>query len=308
MPPRDRESTLGVIYGLAAFVWWGVCPLYFKAVAHVAPDEVLAHRVLWSLLLLLVLLKLRGRLPMLRQALTHGPTARTLALTSALISVNWFVFIWAVGRGFLLEASLGYFINPLVNVLLGFVFLGERLRRLQTVSVILAALAVTWLTLRVGRVPVIALTLAFSFGFYGLLRKTVRADGMTGLTAETLLLAPFAAAWLLHLEARDALAFVHRDLRTDLLLPAAGVVTALPLVWYANAARRLRYATVGFLQYAAPSLQFLLAVVAFGEPFTRTHLAAFACIWTALGLYSWDSWRALRPVGGHRNQLRIPRI
>jgi len=308
VPPRDRESTLGVIYGLAAFVWWGVCPLYFKAVAHVAPDEVLAHRVLWSLLLLLVLLKLRGRLPMLRQALTHGPTARTLALTSALISVNWFVFIWAVGRGFLLEASLGYFINPLVNVLLGFVFLGERLRRLQTVSVILAALAVTWLTLRVGRVPVIALTLAFSFGFYGLLRKTVRADGMTGLTAETLLLAPFAAAWLLHLEARDALAFVHRDLRTDLLLPAAGVVTALPLVWYANAARRLRYATVGFLQYAAPSLQFLLAVVAFGEPFTRTHLAAFACIWTALGLYSWDSWRALRPVGGHRNQLRIPRI
>ena len=308
MPPRDRESTLGVIYGLAAFVWWGVCPLYFKAVAHVAPDEVLAHRVLWSLLLLLVLLKLRGRLPMLRQALTHGPTARTLALTSALISVNWFVFIWAVGRGFLLEASLGYFINPLVNVLLGFVFLGERLRRLQTVSVILAALAVTWLTLRVGRVPVIALTLAFSFGFYGLLRKTVRADGMTGLTAETLLLAPFAAAWLLHLEARDALAFLHRGLRTDLLLPAAGVVTALPLVWYANAARRLRYATVGFLQYAAPSLQFLLAVVAFGEPFTRTHLAAFACIWTALGLYSWDSWRALRPVGGHRNQLRIPRI
>ncbi len=293
--PHDRNSRIGVAYGLAAYTAWGFIALYFKAVAHVPPLEVLAHRIVWSLLLLIALLAVRGRLADLRSALADRATVLTLGGTTILIAVNWYVFIWAVTNGHVLQASLGYFINPLVNVLLGVIFLGERLRRAQTASVALAACGVAWLTLRVGQVPVISLALALSFGFYGLLRKKVRADGMTGLTAETLLLAPIALLFLGRLEMRGDLAFTHLDRATDLLLPLGGVVTAVPLVWFANAARRLRYATVGFLQYIAPSLQFLLAVAAFGEPFTRDHLATFACIWTALGIYTWDALRGARP-------------
>jgi len=291
---QDRNSRIGVAYGIAAYFAWGFIALYFKAVAHVAPFEVLSHRIVWSLVLLLVLLGARGRLGLIARALRNRRTAATLTGTTLLIALNWYVFIWAVSNGHLLQASLGYFINPLVNVLLGYLFLGERLRRAQTISVVLAAAAVTWLTLKMGRVPVISLALAFSFGFYGLLRKKVDADATTGLAAETLLLTPVALAYLLHLENAGDLAFTHIDSRTDILLPLGGLVTAVPLIWFANAARRLRYSTVGFLQYIAPSLQFLLAVVAFGEPFTNTHLVAFGLIWTALALYSHDAIRSAR--------------
>jgi chloramphenicol-sensitive protein RarD len=290
----STDKRKGILYGLAAYGWWGFVAIYFKVVAHVAPLEVLAQRVVWSVVLLSILIHLRGRTPEMLRILRDRKCLLTLILTASLISINWLVFIWAVGNGYLLQASLGYFINPLVNILLGVVFLRERLSRWQTVSVGLAAVAVIWLTLQTGQFPVIALTLAFTFGIYGLLRKQVKVDGMLGLNAETLLLLPLALAYLIWSYNQGSLAFGMIDTRTTLLLTAAGVVTALPLVWFVNSAQRLPYSTVGFLQYIAPSLQFAQAVVLFHEPFTRMHACAFSLIWLALLLFSWDTFRANR--------------
>lgn len=288
-----RAKRLGVAYGLAAYLWWGFIALYFKAVSSVGPLEVLAHRVLWSLLFLLLFQTARGRLPSLLAVLRDRRSVGLLAVTTLLIAVNWLVFIWSVFNGHLLEASLGYFINPLVNVLLGVVFLGERLRRVQTVAVVLAGLGVLWLALGSGTPPWIALILAASFGLYGLLRKIARPDGLTGLAVETLLLAPLAVGWLWYSGRQGTLAFGVEGWGRSLLLAAAGPVTALPLVWFAEGARRLRYATLGFLQYLAPTFQFLLAVTLFGEAFTRTHAVSFGFIWTALAVYSIDTARSL---------------
>lgn len=288
------EARRGVVFGLLAYGSWGFFPLFFKALAAVPPLEVLAHRIVWSALFLLAYLGARGRLRDLAAVARDRRTLLTLTATTALIAVNWYVFIWAVARGHVLQASLGYYINPLVNVVLGFLCLGERLRPAQRWCVLLAAAGVTWLGVSFGRVPLIALVLAGSFGLYGLLRKTVRADAPTGLACETLLLLPAALALLLHARSTGQLVFRHAGARTDLLLLAAGPLTALPLMWFADAARRLRLATLGFLQYISPSLQFALAVAVFGEPFTPAHRVAFACIWLALALYSLDTARALR--------------
>jgi len=291
-----REARRGVAYGLLAYGAWGFIAVYFKAVAAVPPLEVLAHRMVWSAVFLCLFAALRGRGRDIVAAVRDRRSVLTLAATALLVSLNWYVFIWAVTHGRLLQASLGYFINPLVNVLLGFVFLGERLRRAQTASVALAGAGVAWLGWHIGQVPHIALVLAFTFGFYGLLRKRARADALAGLTVETLLMFGPAVAYLLSLEAGGRLAFLHRDGSLTLLLVAAGPVTATPLLWFANAARRLRLATVGFLQYLAPTFQFLLAVAAYGEPFSPAHRVAFACIWTALGIYTLDALRAGRPA------------
>ncbi len=291
---HSPEARRGVVYGLLAYGFWGLVPVYFKAVASVPPLEVLAHRVVWSALVLAAFVAARGRGAALLEAARDRRTLLTLGASAVLIALNWYVFIWAVGHGRVLQASLGYFINPLVNVLLGVVFLRERLRRPQVASVALAGAGVAWLAASQRQVPVIALVLAASFGLYGLLRKRVRADALTGLTAETLLLFGPALAWLLRRDAEGALVFLHRDAGIDLLLLAAGPVTAAPLLWFANAARRLRLATVGFLQYLSPSLQFSLAVAAYGERFGPAHRVAFACIWAALALYSWDVARGGR--------------
>lgn len=301
----ERDSArLGVVYGLSAYLMWGLVPIYFKAVAHVPPMEVLAHRVLWAAPFLLGLLAHRRGIRLAVQAMRVRRTAATLFGTTVLIATNWFVFIWAVGHDQVLQASLGYFINPLVNVLLGFVFLGERLRRLQTVSVGLAVVGVGYLTLRYGAFPSIALLLAGSFGFYGLLRKTARVDALAGLTAEVSLLLPAAIVFLTYQGLRGTSAFGLHAWGTDLLLVAAGLVTAIPLLCFTAAARRLRLATLGFLQYVAPTGHFLLAVLLYGEVFTRTHLIAFGCIWTALALYSVDAVRRRRryrhSTGGDR--------
>ncbi|HNQ24181.1 MAG TPA: EamA family transporter RarD [Phycisphaerae bacterium] len=292
------EARLGVLFGLGAYGLWGVFPLYFKAIAQVPALEVLAHRIVWSVLLLvaLVLLQRRGRA--LLRVLAHWPTALALATTTVLIALNWFVFIWAVANNHVLQSSLGYFINPLVNVLLGFVFLRERLRRGQVLAVALAAVGVglrTW-----HQVPWIALVLAGSFGFYGLLRKVARVDALLGLTVETALLAPWAAGYLLYLGARGDGAFGAVSPKLTILLLLAGVITAVPLLWFTHAAKRLTLTTLGFLQYLAPTGHFLLAVLAFGEPFTRHDVLSFALIWSALGIYSADAvqrGRQLAPVG-----------
>ena len=291
----DRAATrAGLAYGLAAYGWWGLVPIYFKAVAHVPAPQVLAHRVIWSVVLLAVLMRAFGRWRAAGQALRHRRTVVTLLGTTVLIATNWFVFIWAVAHAQVLQGSLGYFVNPLVNVLLGAVFLGERLRRRQAMSVALAAVGVTYLTLSYGRFPTIALLLASTFGFYGLLRKTAAVDALVGLTLETALLTPVAIGYLIWLASRGESAFGGGSWRTDVLLALGGVVTAVPLLWFANAVRRLRLATIGFLQYIAPTMQFLLAVAIFGEPFTARHAVAFGCIWAALSMYSLDALATVR--------------
>lgn len=305
-PTAYAEARIGVMYGIACYAWWGLAPLYFKAIRQVPAPEVLAHRIIWSLVLLYLLVRWRGKTALVFTALADRRTLLTLVGTTLLIAVNWLTFIWAIAHDQLLQASLGYYMNPLINVLLGFVFLRERLRGTQWFCVLLAGIGVTYLTLSSGQAPVLALILGWTFAFYGLLRKTVRADALTGLLIETALLAPLSVGYLIWLFANGDNVFAAQSRTTDLLLLAAGIVTATPLLWFSNAARRLRLSTIGFLQYIAPSLQFLLAVVLFAEPFTRKHQFSFACIWVALALFSLDAWRrggmarrnAVQPING----------
>jgi chloramphenicol-sensitive protein RarD len=288
-----------VAFALTAYIAWGFVPVYFKTVIHVPSLELLAHRIIWSLALLLCYMLPRGRAAGVIAALRQPRTRLYLIGSTLLIAFNWYLFIWAVAQAQVLQASLGYFINPLVNVLLAVIFLGERLRRPQLGSVLLAGAGVLYLSVSYGEIPLLALLLAFSFGFYGLLRKIVAADSSTGLTAETALLSPLAVGYLVYLAGQGRLVFLRDGAGSDLLLMASGPVTALPLLWFAAAARRLRFATVGILQYITPTLHFLLAVVAYREPFTTPHLVCFGCIWTALVIYSVDSWRESRsPAAG----------
>jgi chloramphenicol-sensitive protein RarD len=298
-----REQGIGVACALGAFLTWGISPTYFKMLAHVPPMEVLYHRIGWSALCLGLLLAVLGRLSGVRAALRDRRTRLALLVSALLIAFNWLTFVWAVATGHLLQSSLGYFINPLVNVALGMIFLRERLRPWQLVAVGFAVASVAWLTIAQGVVPWVALALGISFGFYGLIRKTARIDAMGGLFVETLVLLPLAlghSAWLL---TRDSMTFGEGDLRTNLLLGVAGIVTVTPLTLFHAAARRLTLSTVGFFQYVSPTCQLLLAVLAYGEPFTRTHFVGFAVLWTGIAIYTVDSLRALR----RGDMMSVPR-
>jgi chloramphenicol-sensitive protein RarD len=286
-PNAPDERARGLGFALAAYLAWGLLPLNFKALVPTPALEVLAHRVVWSVLLLAALLAARAGAAAFRAAF-RPDRLPLLAATTALIATNWLVYIWAVQAGRVLEASLGYFVNPLVNVLLGVAFLGERLSGRQRVAVLLAAAGVAVLVLRAGTFPWLSLVLALSFGLYGLLRKRAGTDAIAGLLAETALLAPPALLFLALRAATGEGAF-GGGARTSLLLVAAGPITALPLVWFTLAVHRLRLSTVGLVQYVAPTGQFLLAVLLYREPFGGAHAAAFACIWASLAIYSWDA-------------------
>jgi chloramphenicol-sensitive protein RarD len=297
-----RETRLGVVYGLAAYLLWGFFPLYFKGVAHVPPLEVLAHRSAWSLVTLVVILVAAGGWGKVRVALGEWRTLLILSATSLLIATNWFVFLFAVAHNQVLQSSFGYFINPLVSVLLGFMFLGERLRPLQLLSVVFACAGVLILAVSHGSLPWIALVLSVTFALYGLLRKVAPVDSLAGLSAETLLLFPAASGYLIYLGVTGKGAFPSAVLSDDILLPLSGVVTAIPLLWFSVAARRLRLATIGFMQYVTPTLHFILAILVFGEPFDRIELASFSCIWVGLILYSSDAartWNIPKQKKGH---------
>ncbi len=285
-------SRWGVLYALAAYGSWGVFPLYFKAVAAVPPLEVLAHRAIWSFVMLAVVMGILGRWNELRQKLRDRKLMAMLGLSTLFIAANWLVFIYAVGSGHTLQASLGYFINPLANVLLGVVFLRERLRPRQMLSIGLAVIGVMVLIVLVGEVPWIALALAITFSSYALMRKLMPADGLLSLTVETLLIAPAGLLYLGCLATTNS----QRSLGHGMvgLLILSGPVTTVPLLFFGAAARRLRLATMGFLQYVSPTLQFLLAVAVFGEDFSKTQLLSFACIWAAVLIYALDSWSAAR--------------
>lgn len=290
----SATARVGVAYGIAAYGFWGLAPIYFKAVASVPALEVLAHRIVWSVVLLVGFMIIARRGHAARNALRSGQTRLLLTATTLLVATNWFVFIWAVAHNLLLQASLGYFINPLVNILLGVIFLRERLSKWGTVSVVLAAVGVGFQIIQGTGVPYIALILAFSFGFYGLLRKIARVDAVVGLTVETSILFPLAAAYLLVLGFNGDGHFATISRPFDGLLILAGFVTTLPLVWFAKAARRLRLSTIGFIQYLAPSLHFLLAVFVYGETFVWHSAVTFGCIWTALVIYTIDAARKTR--------------
>ncbi len=288
-----RQAATGVLFALAAFGLWGINPVYFKAVAHVPELEVLAHRVVWTVALLAALITATGGWATVGRALRDRQTLAMLALSTALISVNWFIYIWAVVAERVLETSLGYFINPLISVLLGVLVLGERLSPLQGVAVALAGLGVLNLSLDAAGLPWVALSLAVTFGFYGLIRKTVRIGSAEGLLVETTLMLPAAVVYLLVMGGSTGF-FGSGSTADVLLLLAAGLVSATPLLCFTSAARRLRLSTIGMFQYLAPSAQFLLAIFAFGEPFTRAHLVTFLCIWAALGIFTLDSLRRAR--------------
>lgn len=290
----SKETRLGAAYALGAFILWGINPLYFKAVDSIPVFEVLAHRVVWSVIFLSLLLTFARRWQSLGAALRDPKTIYMLLLSTLFISVNWFVFIWAVAEDRVLETSLGYYINPLVNVLLGMMFLRERLSRWQGVAVGLAAIGVLNLALQSGDFPWISLLLAFTFGFYGLVRKTIKVESVDGLFAETAMVLPLALGYLVYLAINGQGSLGRVDLQTDLLLVMAGIVTAMPLIWFTSGARRLNYSTIGLFQYLAPTCQFALAILVFGEAFTWAHVMTFSCIWMALVIYSAQSWLLAR--------------
>lgn len=292
MRNSSQPGAAGLAFGIGSYTLWGVLPLYIHLLKGVPALQVLAHRVLWSLALLLVLIFVLRRAKGIIAA-ARGRTLLLLVGSALMIAINWIVYIWAVQNDHVLEASLGYFINPLVNVALGFAFLGERLRRLQGVAIAIAAAGVIVLAVSGGGALWLSLLLALSFGLYGLLRKVAAIDALGGLTVETLLLAPFSVALLLHAGQTGTAAFGQSD-HLDMLLALAGVVTALPLLLFAAAARRLPLATLGLLQYIAPTLQFAEAVLIFGEPMHTVHIVTFALIWIGCALYAFDAIRAAR--------------
>jgi chloramphenicol-sensitive protein RarD len=289
-----RETVAGVLYAGAAFLIWGLSPVYWKALQRVPALEIVTHRVVWSFVFLMGLTLVQRRWGEFRDALKTPRTLMILALTTLLVSCNWLLYIWAVNAGYMLQASLGYYINPLVNVLLGLLFLKERLRRPQAVAVLLACAAVLFRTVSHGEPPWIALTLGFTFGFYGLIRKVAPVGSLVGLTVETLLLTAPGVAYLLFLESQAAGALFHGSRSLDALLVGTGVFTAVPLLCFNLGARRINLSTVGLMQYIAPSGMFLLAVLVYGEPFTAAQGWTFVMIWTALAIYSVDSVRAYR--------------
>jgi chloramphenicol-sensitive protein RarD len=282
----------GLLAAAAAYILWGLFPIYIKLLGDLPPLEIVAHRSWWSLVLVLVVLGVLRRFAWLSDALRQPKTLATLALCSLLLSCNWLLYVWAVSSDRVLDASLGYFINPLINVALGYVVLHERPKPLQWAAVALAALGVLWLALGAGHVPWISLALAVSFGFYGLLRKTGSLGSLEGLTLETLMLAPLALGWIFWLSSQGQGHFGQGELRTDVLLLAAGPFTAIPLLLFAYGARRITLTTLGLLQYLGPSIQFLLGVYVYDEPFDDNRAVGFVLIWLALAVYSVASWRA----------------
>jgi chloramphenicol-sensitive protein RarD len=298
VPAPRSSSREGLLYGLAAYGLWGIVPLYFNALVeqtgkHISAPELLCQRIVWSLPFLMVLLTLTRRWPLFARCFQVRSLLGMLAVSSVLIGLNWYVYIYGIATEQVLQTSLGYFINPLVNVLLGMVFFRERLRPLQWAALALATVGVVSMTATAGELPWIALSLAGCFGAYGLLRKKAPVDGLVGLAVETSFLVPLAASYLLVLGHEGTLGSYGPV--SDALLVCSGMVTALPLMCFGQAARRLRLTTLGFLQYVSPTLQFICAVVVIGEPLDAGQLVGFVWIWVGLAAFSLDSLLRLQP-------------
>ncbi|ELR63244.1 Protein rarD [Photobacterium marinum] len=301
MNEQNQETRRGVILALSAYTMWGIAPIYFKTLQTVSPLEILSHRVIWSFFFIAAIIWISKSWGKVRTVLRQPKTLLILVATSLLVGGNWLIFIWAVNNNYMLDASLGYYINPLLNVMLGMLFLGERLRPLQWVAVFFAACGVGVQLLKFGSLPWVALALATSFGLYGLMRKKIRLDAETGLFMETCLLLPLAACYVLFIADSPTSDWATNPMNTNLLLMAAGIVTTVPLLCFTGAATKLRLSTLGFFQYIGPSLMFLLAIIVYGEQFTADKGYTFAFIWGALMLFSFDGIR------GHRQSRKLAR-
>ncbi len=287
----EAEATRGFFFALSAYGLWGFLPLYMKAVAHIPAVEVLAHRILWSVPVAGVVLLALGRTADIKAAIRSPRTLAMAALTAAIISVNWGIYVWAIAVDRAVETALGYYINPLVTVALGAVLLGERLNRLQMIAVGLAVVAVGVLTVSAGGLPWVSLVLAFSFAAYGYLRKTLPIGPSQGFFLEVLILSPVALGYLVWLALAGKGQFGPSDPAGMALLMFSGPATAVPLILYAFGAKLLRISTIGIMQYTAPTIIALIAIFVFGEPFGIERIVAFALIWTALALYTWSMFR-----------------
>ena len=293
-PIDQKLDRNGVYAALAAFTFWGLVPIYYKGLASVSAWEVLAHRVFWSIPILLLFLLIRDGKGFWRRLRLPLKSIAWLVLSGMTITINWVVFVWAIANDHVLDTSLGYFGTPLVNVLLGYPFLKERLPILQIIAVILAAIGTIYLAWYLGKPPWISITLAISFGFYGLLRKRLDVGPLLGLLWETSLMLIPAAGYLIWLSSNDGHQFLQSTMSVDLLLIGSGLATVLPLIWFNMAAQKLPLSILGFFQYLAPSMSFLIAVFLYGELFTAGHAVAFGCIWLALALVSIEPFRRAR--------------
>ena len=294
-----RQSLVGGAYALMAFGAWGFNPIYFKAISGVPTLEILAYRVIWSLPLLIVLTMISRAWPAIRQALGDRRTLLALLCSTTILMVNWLIYIHAITSDRVLDTSLGYFINPLVNVIFGLIIFKERLRPWQVLAVGLAAIGVINLVVQAGEVPWIALSIACTFSTYGMIRKLVKLGSVEGLLVETSLVLPIALGYAVYFAAAGQAQFLAHGWRLDLLIILTGPVTALPLIWFTSAARRLNYSTLGIFQYIAPSGHFLLGVFLYEEPFGPVQMFTFACIWTALAIFTADSVRSMGRTGGN---------
>jgi len=299
MPKTAGKSheTTALLAAIGAFSFWGLVPIYWKLLQTIPATEILAHRFVWTAIFLSILLTWQRRWTEVQGHVRSSHEMFFCFASGLMIGSNWFLFIWAVNSGRVIETSLGYFMTPLVNVLLGGIFLRERLTRLQLASVALATLGVLNLTFGYGKFPWVAVVLAVTFGSYGLLRKQSGTGAIPGLFFETVLLVPIGIAYLIYLQTHDTLMFGQVDWQLSILLVSTGVITAVPLLWFGYAARHLRLTTLGFLQYLSPTATFFLGVFLYHEPFTRGHLITFSLIWIALGLFTWEAvarWRSSR--------------
>jgi chloramphenicol-sensitive protein RarD len=290
----------GILYAIGAYGLWGVFPIYWKLIHSVPALEIIGHRMVWSFVIVLLLVLVSENLEGIKSAFRSTKTIFTFLVTAILLSINWFVYVWAVNTGFIVETSLGYFINPLVNVVLGVIIFREKLRLWQWIPVGIALTGVLYLTISYGSLPWIGLTLAFTFGFYGLLKKTASVNSIQGFTLETGFMFLPGLIYLLVLEFSAVGTFPHGTLTESILLVLSGLATALPLILFGAAARRIRLSELGFLQYIAPTFQFLIGVIVYGESFSADRMIGFGLIWLALVIYTFDG------IKSHRKSQIVP--
>jgi len=290
----ENEQRKGGIFACLAFFMWGLAPIYFKQIQHVSAFEILTHRVVWSVVFLVLVVSVLKYWDKVKRIVVQPKIMFMLLITSSILGFNWGLFIWAVNNNHMLDASLGYYINPLLNVLLGMLFLGERLRKLQGFAVFLAFAGVVLQLVSFGSFPVVAFSLATSFAIYGLLRKKLPVEALPGILLEALILLPVALIYWWVMAPTPTSDLVVNDWHTNALLISAGIITTLPLLCFTGAAKRLQYTTLGFFQYIGPSLMFMLAVVFYDEVFDAERVITFACIWSALAIFTWDSYHQSR--------------
>ena len=285
----------GLLYAFAAYAWWGFFPLYWKLLKFVPALQLIGHRIIWSFISLITVILILKQWKSFRESIFVFKTFRIYLLAAVLIGLNWFLYVWAVNAGYIVETSLGYFINPLISVLLGVLFFREKLKLWQWIPILLAASGVLYMTISIGQLPWIALILAFSFGFYGMIKKIAPLSSLQGLTLETVILLIPALVYLIYSENTGEGAFLHQGLLTDFLIVLAGIITTIPLLLFASAAKRIPLSYIGVLQYIAPTIQFLLGVLVFKESFSVNQFFGYSAVWIALiifGLNSFASYRA----------------